>query len=368
MAGPVRLIWGEAFMGYQLSDEHPLQPLRVKLTVELIRELGLLEHAELVPPRGATDAEIALGHSRPYVDLVRMLSDPFMRAGVDRSAIWESGFGTPDNPVVDDMHEASATIVGGSLVAAESVNSGAAMHAFNPAGGLHHAARDRASGFCVYNDVAVAAAWLRQCGHRVACVDIDAHHGDGTQAIFYSDPLVLTISLHESGHYLFPGTGYPNEIGAGEGRGTSANLPLEAFTWDQPWLAAFDAVVPPLLRKFRPTVLVTQDGCDTHLLDPLTHLNGSTAIWPHVGRRFHELAHELCEGRWVALGGGGYALREVVPRAWTLLFAEMVERPELAAGLVDLEPFLPNSETQARVWAGVERDLRELSAQLGVKL
>jgi acetoin utilization protein AcuC len=199
-------------------------------------------------------------------------------------------------------------------------------------------------------------------------VDVDVHHGDGTQALFYSDPEVLTISLHESGRYLFPGTGFPDEIGVGTARGTSANLPLLPYAWDEPLLAAFEAVVPPLLRDFRPTVLVTQDGCDTHFLDPLAHLQGSTAVWPHFGRRFHELAHELCGGRWVATGGGGYAIREVVPRAWTLLFAEMVEHPELASSLVDPEPFLPGAAAQERIWAFLERDLRQLSSELGIPL
>lgn len=266
------------------------------------------------------------------------------------------------------MHDAAATVAGGSVVAAEAIHAGEAAHAFNPAGGLHHAARQRASGFCVYNDVAVAAAWLRDRGHRVACVDVDAHHGDGTEAIFAGDPQVLTISLHESGRYLFPGTGFPADVGVGAGRGTSANLPLQPFAWDEPWLAAFEAVVPPLLRQFRPTVLVTQDGCDTHQLDPLTHLECSTRIWPYVGRRFHELAHELCEGRWLALGGGGYAVRVVVPRAWTLLFSQMVERPDLAAGLADRAPFTPGPEARQRVWAFLERDLRQLSTALGMSL
>ena len=351
-------------MAYRLSDDHPLQPLRVKLTVDLIRELGLDAGVEVVSPRLATDEEIALCHSPQYVALVRRLSEgaPLDQAG------FEAGYGTPDNPAAPGMHDACAVVVGGSLLAAEAVHTGAALHAFNPAGGLHHAMRERASGFCVYNDVAVAVAWLRQRGHRVAYVDVDVHHGDGTQALFYSDPDVLTISLHESGRYLFPGTGFPDESGIGAARGTSANLPLAPYTWDDPWLAAFDAVVPPLLREFRPTVLVTQDGCDSHALDPLAHLLGSTAIWPHVGRRFHELAHELCEGRWVATGGGGYAVREVVPRAWTLLFAEMVERPEAAAGLVDTERHLPQPAARDRVWNLLERDLGSLARELSVEL
>src|SRR6266536_822280 len=361
MSGIVRLVWGEAFMAYRLSEDHPLQPLRVKLTVDLIRELGLDARAELAAPRLATDGEIALCHSPEYVALVRRLS-----AGgqLDRAAV-EAGFGSPDNPVAPGMHDACAAVVGGSLVAAEAVHNGEALHAFNPAGGLHHARPDRASGFCVYNDVAVAAEWLRRQGHRVAVVDVDVHHGDGTEAFFYTSPEVLTISLHESGRYVFPGTGFPEDTGAGAGRGYAANLPLLPYTWDEPWLAAFDAVVPPLLRDFRPTVLVTQDGCDSHLLDPLADLRNSTRIWPHVGRRFHDLAHELCAGRWVALGGGGYAICEVVPRAWTLLFSEMVEHPELAAACVDAEEFPPSPETRERIWSRLETDLAALGRALG---
>lgn len=355
-------------MAYRLSEEHPLQPIRVKLAVELIKELGLVEFADLVPPRQATDEEIAICHSSHYIGLVRALSDPGRRHEVGWNERAEAGFASPDNPVADGMHAACATIVGGSVMAAEAVHSGAALHSFNAAGGLHHAVRDRASGFCVYNDVAVAVGWLRERGHRVAYVDVDVHHGDGTQALFYSDPQVLTISIHESGRYLFPGTGFTDEVGIGPARGTSANLPLMPYAWDEPLLAAFEGVVPPLLREFRPTVLVTQDGCDTHFLDPLAHLQGSTAVWPHLGRRFHELAHELCEGRWVATGGGGYAIREVVPRAWTLLFAEMVEHPEMATSLIDPEPFTPGEAAQERVWAFLERDLRQLSTALGVPL
>ena len=368
MPGSVRLVWGESFMDYRLSEDHPLQPIRVKLAVELISATGLAEFCEVVEPRQASDAELELSHSRAYIDLVKDLSAEDSVHQVPMQVVIEGGFGTPDNPVAEGMHAACAEVVGGSLVAAESVHSGAALHAFNPAGGLHHAKRSRASGFCVYNDVAVSCAWLKARGHRVACVDVDVHHGDGTEEIFYSDPDVLTISLHESGRYLFPGTGEAADVGAGAGRGFAANVPLQPYTWDQPWLAAFDAVVPDLLRDFRPTVLVTQDGCDTHVLDPLAHLQCSTRIWPAIGRRFHELAHELCDGRWVALGGGGYAIREVVPRAWTLLFAEMVERPDLATDLLDPEPFPPAEEAQQRVWAFLERDLAQLRRSLGLDL
>lgn len=369
MPGAVRLVWGPEFMDYVLGEDHPLQPLRIQLTVDLIRRLGLDELCTTVGPRVATDAELALVHSPAYIDLVRELSDPNLRRSVSAPRVTQAGFGTLDNPVADGMHAACAVVAGGTLVAAEAVHRGEALHAFNPAGGLHHASRGRASGFCVYNDVAVAAEWLRRQGHRVAVVDVDVHHGDGTQSIFYREPDVLTISIHESGRYLFPGTGQPDEVGEGPGRGAAANVPLHPFTWDEPWLAAFDAVVPPLLREFRPTILLTQDGCDTHMLDPLAHLQNSTRMWPAVGRRFHELAHELCEGRWVATGGGGYAVREVVPRAWALLFAEMVGRPDLASGAcLDATGYPPRPEAQERVWAFLERDVRALAGALGRSL
>ena len=366
MPGPVALVYGDALMKHHLSDEHPLQPIRVKLAVDLIKSTGLIEHSHLVPPRAATIDELALVHSREYIDLVRKLSDPADRRHVSPDEIDAAGFASADNPISDELHEGTSLVVGASMVAAEAIDSGAALHAFSPSGGLHHAHRDRASGFCTYNDAAVACRWLKDRGHRVAYVDVDVHHGDGVEAIFQSDPDVLTISLHESGRWLFPGTGFPQDSGVGAGKGSAANMPFVPFTWDEPWLMAFDRVVPALLRRFKPTVLVTQDGCDTHHLDPLAHLAATTRIWPHVGRAFHELAHELCEGRWLALGGGGYAIYEVVPRAWTLLFAEMVERPDLAADVNDPTTVVPDAQAQERVWTALRRDLRVLGEVHGI--
>ena len=244
MAGRVQIVYGDGYMSYRHSPEHPLQPVRVRLTIDLIESLGLLRGAaSMVPPRQAAADEIALVHSPDYIELVRRLGTG--QDGVPVRDMVSAGFATGDNPIFERMHEASAEIVGGTLVAAEAVHTGTALHAFNPAGGLHHALRERASGFCVYNDPAVAIAWLRARGHRVAYVDVDVHHGDGVEALFYSDPEVLTISLHESGRYLFPGTGWPDEVGTGAGTGLAANLPLQPFTWDEPWLAAFEAIVPP---------------------------------------------------------------------------------------------------------------------------
>lgn len=366
MSGPVALVYGEELMKHHLSDQHPLQPIRVKLAVDLIRETGLIEHAHLLPPRRATIAELELVHSPEYVDLVRKLSDAAQRRHVPSELVEAAGFGSADNPISDELHEGTSLVVGATLVGAEALEGGSALHVFSPSGGLHHAHRDRASGFCTYDDPAIACRWLRDRGHRVAYVDVDVHHGDGVEDIFYSDPNVLTISLHESGRYLFPGTGFPRDCGIGEGRGAAANLPFVPFTWDEPWLEGFEKVVPVMLRRFRPTVLVTQDGCDTHYLDPLAHLAATTRIWPRVGRMFHELAHELCEGRWLALGGGGYAIYEVVPRAWTLFFAEMVERPDLAADLNDPSSVVPAEEAQERVWASLRQDLRTLGEVHGL--
>ena len=364
MPGRVLLVYDDAYGAYRHADWHPLQPRRVKLAVELMRRLGLTEYSDLAVPRMATEEELTAVHDSRYIELVGKLGrgEELSRAELYEAAA--SGFASDDNPVFERMHEASALIAGGSLVAAQAVSDGTHEHAFNPAGGLHHAMRAMASGFCVYNDVAVAAAWLRDRGHRVAVVDIDVHHGDGTQATFYSDPDVLTISLHQLSRGFFPGTGHPEETGAGSAVGTSANLPFPPFTWDEPWLRAFEEVVPTLLRRFRPTILLTQCGCDTHILDPLANLSCSTRIWPAIGRTFHDLAHELCEGRWVALGGGGYAVEEVVPRAWTLLFSEMVEHPELAVECLDSESFPPMPEAQERIWPAVESALQALRRAL----
>ena len=366
VSGPVSLVYGQALMKHHLSDSHPLQPIRVKLAVDLIKSTGLIEHAHLLPPRSATVQELELVHSPDYVELVRKLSDPAHRRDASPHAIDAAGFASADNPISDELHEGTSLVVGASLVAAEAIAGGAALHAFSPSGGLHHAHRGRASGFCTYNDAAIACEWLKRQGHRVAYVDVDVHHGDGVEGIFVSDPDVLTISLHESGHFLFPGTGFPNDAGVGRGRGAAVNLPFMPYTWDEPWLMGFEKVVPAMLRRFQPTVLVTQDGCDTHHLDPLAHLVATTRIWPRIGQVFHELAHELCEGRWLALGGGGYAIYEVVPAAWTLFFAEMVERRDLAADVNDPDTVVPATEAQARVWSALRKDLDRLSEVHGI--
>jgi acetoin utilization protein AcuC len=330
MADGTVVVWDEALLAYDMGD-HPLDPVRVELTIALARELGVLDRpgVRVVAPKPADDAALTRVHRADYIEAVRAApDDPFFRG-------W--GLNTPDNPVFDRMHEASALVCGATLAAAEAVWRGEARRAVNVAGGLHHAMPARAAGFCVYNDPAVAIARLLDLGaERVAYVDIDVHHGDGVQTIFYDDPRVLTVSLHETPLALFPGTGFPEETGGDGAEGTSVNVALPPGTSDAGWLRAFHAVVPSMLRAFRPQVLFAQCGADSHRLDPLADLRLSVDGQRAAHLALRDLADELCEGRWIATGGGGYALVEVVPRTWTHLLAAATGDPIEPATLTPL--------------------------------
>jgi acetoin utilization protein AcuC len=323
------VVWDDALLAYDFGPSHPMQPVRLELTAALCHHLGLFDApgVRLHHPDVADDATLELVHTPDYIAAVRRApGDVMARLGL------RYGIGTPDTPAFPRMHEAAARIVGGSVAGAMAVWAGTSQHAVNFAGGLHHAMASAGSGFCVYNDAAVAIATLLAEGaERVAYVDVDVHHGDGVQAAFYADPRVLTISLHESGATLFPGTGSPLETGSGDAVGSAVNVALRAGTDDSGWLRAFDAVVPGLLRAFRPQVLVTQHGCDSHRTDPLAHLDLTVDGQRTSYEALHGLAHELCAGRWLALGGGGYQVVEVVPRSWTHLVATAVGQP-LEAG------------------------------------
>ena len=321
----LHLAWDDRLAGYDFGPGHPLAPVRVELTVALARALGVLDRTG-VTVQGtpmATDGELELVHDPRYIAAVRDAG-----AGGSASQARLVGLGPGDNPVFPGMHEASALVAGATLAAARAMWSGAATHAASIAGGLHHAMRASASGFCVYNDPAIAIAWLlAQGAERIAYVDIDVHHGDGVQAAFYDDPRVLTISLHETPALLFPGTGRPSETGGPAARGSAVNVALPGGTGDAGWLRAFHAIVPPLLRAFAPQVLVSQHGCDTHRLDPLAHLELSVDGQRAAHAAIHALAHETAGGRWLLTGGGGYELVQVVPRTWTHLLAEAAGGP-----------------------------------------
>ncbi len=319
--GRVALVWDDALASYSFGEGHPLAPVRVELTVALIHELRLVDGTRVVEvrPPAIDDAQLLRLHRPEFLEAVRKVSaDPTIRAD------WAHGLGPGDNPVFPGMHDASKLVCAASQEAARLVWEGEADHAFNPAGGLHHAMPDRAAGFCVYNDPAVAIDWLLEHGaERVCYVDVDVHHGDGVEEMFADDPRVLTVSLHESGRFLFPGTGMSEDIGGSGAPGSAANVPLWPGTDGTVWLEAWDAVVEPLVRAFKPDVLVTQLGADTHATDPLAHLALTVDEFGRIVARCHRLAHEVCDGRWVATGGGGYQLVQVVPRSWTIAFAEM---------------------------------------------
>ena len=317
-------VWDERLVAYDFGSGHPLAPVRVELAVRLARELGLLDGPDVrvVDAPTAGDDELALVHDPSYVAVVRHAAQT--PGFVDLA----HGLGTMDDPVFPGMHDASAHVVGASLTAVRAVWGGQTEHAVNLAGGLHHAMRSSASGFCVYNDPAVAIAWaLRAGAERVAYVDVDVHHGDGVERAFWDDPRVLTMSLHESPRTLFPGTGFPDDVGGPGAEGCAVNVALPPGTGDDGWLRAFHAVVPPLLAAFDPQLLVTQHGCDSHFLDPLAHLALTVDGQRSAYAALHRLAHEHAGGRWVAVGGGGYAHVEVVPRAWSHLVGEIVHRP-----------------------------------------
>ncbi len=347
MPEPLVLPWAPALTAYDFGPGHPLAPIRLRLTVDLLDSLHLLvpDLVEVLVPDPADEAALTAVHTPDYLAAVRA-------AGRGVGDV-EHGLGTPDNPVFPGMHEASALVAGATLAGARAVWDAAPRHAVSLAGGLHHAMPDHASGFCVYNDVAVAIRWLLAAGaRRVVYVDVDAHHGDGVERVFWDDPRVLTISIHQSGASLFPGTGFPGEVGGPAARGSAVNVALPAGTGDAGWLRAVDAVVAPLVAEHRPDVLVSQHGCDAHRRDPLTDLAVSVDGLRAVALAVAELAARHAGGRWLATGGGGYALADVVPRTWAHLVAIAAGRP------VDLDTPVPDDWRRQVAGAGFRAPAR----------
>lgn len=312
------------FQLYDFGAYHPLRPERVAAGLELLETAGLWDRqSELLVPDVAPVEDIALVHSHAFIRAV----DEAGSGGFPAGELSRYGLSSADNPPFPDMHYAAALVAGGTTLGMVRILSGQLDHAFNPAGGLHHAQRERASGFCIYNDPAVAAAVAaRDFGARTFYIDLDCHHGDGVQWIFYDDPRVFTLSFHETGKYLFPGTGDVRECGEGTGLGHCVNVPFAPYTQDSSWQEALRMLIRPLVERFAPDVLITNHGCDTHIWDPLTHLALTTDSFVVQARLMHELAHEFCGGRWLAVGSGGYDWRRVVPRSWSILWAEMTCR------------------------------------------
>jgi acetoin utilization protein AcuC len=312
-------IYTDEFQHYDMGPQHPLKPIRLKRTFELLNSYGALDGVEVREPELCTAEDVLTTHSREFMDAVSHLScgDPVPYA-------MRYGFGTGDNPVFPGMWEASLLYTGASVNAAEAVNSGEYQVAMNISGGLHHAHRARAAGFCVFNDCAIAIHRLRQRFEKVAYVDIDVHHGDGVQEAFYDDPSVLTVSIHETGRTLFPGTGFVQEIGEGQGTGYSLNIPLWPHTNDEIWLWAWRKTAVPILKAFDPDAILLQLGTDAHFLDPLARICMTAQGWLEAVKDVHALGKPI-----VAVGGGGYN-PTTVPRMWTLAFGQLfgVELPD----------------------------------------
>jgi acetoin utilization protein AcuC len=305
------VIYDPAYRRYSFGENHSFNPVRVDILLDLLDSLGHPVRAE--KPAPATREEILTVHEDYYVRRVEELSEG--RAVPDCE---EYGLGTPDNPIFPGMDEAARWHVGGTLAGARLICEEGEKRVLQLGGGLHHARRNAASGFCVYNDIAIAIRWLIRHGLWVGYVDIDVHHGDGVQQILDDDRRVLTISFHESGRYLFPGTGDIHELGSGAGRGLKLNVPLEPFTEGASYREAFERVVPAALRHFQPGILVVQCGADAHVDDPLADLRLTTHDYEAIFRRLLELAGELTAGRILFTLGGGYS-RHAAPRVWAIL-------------------------------------------------
>jgi acetoin utilization protein AcuC len=315
------LVFGPRSLDYDFGPRHPLSPRRFGPGIDLLAAVGAQEG---LAPEPAADAELEWLHAPDYIAAVKRFS-------ADPGSPPAAGIGPGDDPAFAGMHAAAATVAGGSIRAMEAIIGGDARHAYQPGGGLHHAMRARASGFCVYNDPALAISRARRDGLRVMYVDLDVHHGDGVQALHYADPGVLTVSFHESGRSLFPGSGFVDELGEGSAAGTSVNFPLEARTGPDAWLDAVRSIVPVLASAFGPDVIVSQHGADGHVWDPLAHMSLTTTAMGEAARLVDLVAHRYADGRWLATGGGGYAIFRVVPRVWALtwLAAAHLEVPRL---------------------------------------
>lgn len=362
----IYLYYTDQFQRYNFGPEHPLSPIRVSLAHKLIEDSGLIdERTEVLLPKAATEEELSLVHTLEYLEAVR-----------EEAPDLAFGLGSEDTPVFPGIFEASCSMAGGSIEAAKKILE-EDCSAFNLAGGLHHAFPTQAAGFCVFNDAALAICVLKRKFSRVLYIDIDAHHGDGVQQIFYQDPEVLTFSIHESGKYLFPGTGFVDEAGAGPGIGYSVNVPMPMNAGDRDFLLAFEEVGPKLFDWFRPEVVVAQLGVDTHYSDPLTSLNVTLRGYAAAVRRIVDLTNRYAKGRLLALGGGGYNLA-VVPTAWTSALTIMRGEPlceylppywvELFSNVVGYVPLSypdlevsPGIETQKRVSAELAETLKELT-------
>jgi acetoin utilization protein AcuC len=318
MRGKLVYPWSEDLLKYEFREDHPLKPERLKLTYILSKELGLIDKVQVTLPDLATREELELIHSPDFIEAVQETS-------ATGEANVRYGLGTPDNPAFKGIYETGARYVGATLDAMKAIINGAS-NAFCISGGLHHAQRSEASGFCIFNDVAISIEYFlkRKKKARVLYVDVDAHHGDGVQNAFYRSKDVMTISTHQTGRTLFPGTGFVYETGGAEGVGYSVNVPVIPGAGSKELIHVFEEVIEPLFKAFRPNLLVTQLGVDGHYMDPLAHLAYTSYGYETVLKGLKKLSDDICDVGWLAVGGGGYHVVNVA-RLWTLFLGIMLD-------------------------------------------
>jgi acetoin utilization protein AcuC len=308
------LIDPRMLLQFDFGPSHPFKTYRLGLTYELMEAYGLVKEGavRILKPRTATDEEVSCFHTDAYIEVLRLAD-----SGMWVPNLFSHGLGTGDNPIFPGVYEWGTLVAGASIDCAKEILASRAEIAFNIAGGLHHAMPSHASGFCHINDVVLAIAPLVEAGKRVAYVDIDAHHGDGVQHAFYKTDQVLTLSVHQDGHTIFPGSGFVGEIGQGEGRGYALNVPLSPGARDDVFERVFDEILFPTLDSYAPDILVTQLGADALFGDRVANLGMSLSLFERYIERLRALHIP-----WLAFGGGGYAV-ENVARAWTVAWARM---------------------------------------------
>lgn len=311
---------------YDLGEGHPFARDRQEALFDLLARMQLVDDDQRMPAPEATRAELELAHDPEYIDMVAATSVEAPTSEVYEKAL-SFGLGTSDNPIAPNQHLAASRVAGATLDCVRQVISGKLKYAFNPTGGLHHAAHRAASGFCIYNDLVVGIRGARDAGlPRVLYVDFDVHHGDGVEFAFDQDPSVVTVSFHQSPETLFPGTGLVTDRGKGAGQGSVVNMPFAPHTDDESWWHCVETVLTATVRQFQPSLIVSQHGCDPHHEDPLAQLQLTTSPMRKAASLCRVLANEVCDGHWVATGGGGYQPLRVLPRAWTMVWTEMSGR------------------------------------------
>lgn len=352
---------------FDFGYDHPFKPERASKTLDLCTRYGVINHPwmTLVDPVPLDPSLVTLFHSHPLIEAVKKTS-----RGEFELKMLEYGLGTQDNPILPGIFEWSLQAAGGTDQALEALLTGQADAAFNPIGGFHHARANRVEGFCYLNDINIAIlnALQKTPGTRIAYIDCDAHHGNGVQEAFYNDPRVLFVSLHETGRTLYPWSGWETEIGAGEGKGFTINVPLEPGTDDEVYGYVFEAIVPPVVRSFEPDIIVAELGADTLISDPLTHLKLTNNGYQQVVRSIKALCPKV-----LALGGGGYDLYRTA-RCWTLawsilndlvpedqfvgLVGGMMFGPEMEVGSLYDYPYLSEGETKETAFLEARRVVR----------